>query len=79
MEDTTKVDQQYKDGFEIAYWLRRGNSPHLQEIMDKNANGNNYDKGLQAGKKEADREQVRQRLQGNKDQSTTQDKGMDID
>lgn len=48
------VDLLYKKGFEIAYWLRRGNNPHLRDIIQANSNGNEYHKGLLAGKKEAE-------------------------
>lgn len=57
-----KVDPLYKKGFEIAYWLERGDNPQLKHIMESNANGNAYDKGLRAGKREAEREKMREHI-----------------
>lgn len=63
-----KIDPHYKQGFEQGYWLRRGDSPHLKELLEKNADGNNYHKGLTAGDKEARREAVRDRRDKSNDQ-----------
>ena len=77
MEEETKVDPLYKKGFEQAYWLKRGNNPHLNDIIQNNANGNKYHSGLLAGKKEAEREKLRERLQSTKHDKLN-DKGIDL-
>lgn len=74
-----KIDPIYKKGFEHGYWLKRGDSKDLDGVIEGSKNHGNYHSGLKAGKKEAERETVRQRLQGNTDQSQSHDKGMDID
>lgn len=73
-----KIDPNYKKGFEHGYWLKRGDSEDLDPIIER-SKPTQYKSGLVAGKKEAEREKVRNRLQGNKDQSQARDKGMDID
>jgi hypothetical protein len=77
-KDTEKVDEQYKAGFEMAYWLQRGNTEHLDHIM-KNSAGDNYNKGMQAGRKEALRYMVKERMENYKDKTNSRDNGMDID
>lgn len=74
MEDNNKLDI-YIKGFEHGYWLKRGNSEELDAIIER-SNHPYYKNGLVAGKKEAIRESVRDRLQSN-DQE--QEQGMDID
>lgn len=74
MEDNNKLDI-YIKGFEHGYWLKRGNSEELDAIIER-SNHDTYKAGLQAGKKEAIRESVRDRLQSN-DQK--REKGMDMD
>ena len=76
MEDL-KVDTHYKQGFEIGYWLTKGNSPHVKDIMHNNANESPYHKGLKAGNKEARKEQTRANLRN--DQSNSQEKGIELD
>lgn len=73
-----KVDINYKRGFEHGYWLKRGESQELDEII-KRSKDTQYSSGLKAGKKEATREQVRERMQRNSDQSNDVQKGIDIE
>lgn len=68
----------YTKGFEHGYWLMRGDSKELDDII-KHSKHADYKSGLQAGKKEATREKVRERLDQTKDQSQNREKGMDID
>ncbi|HEY1009973.1 MAG TPA: hypothetical protein VGE24_04390 [Emticicia sp.] len=67
----------YTKGFEHGYWLQRGDSKELDEII-KRSNHERYKSGLVAGKKEAVRERVRDRHKTD-DQSQSQDKGIDMD
>lgn len=61
MSEETTVDPIYKKGFENGYWLKRGDSKDLDGII-KRAKQEQYKSGLIAGKKEANREQVREQL-----------------
>lgn len=78
--DTDLNDEQlpplYKKGFEHGYWLCRGNSKDLDDVINGAKNHKEYHSGLKAGRKEAIRESVRDRLQDN---SQEQEQGMDID
>ncbi len=77
-----KVDPLYKKGFEIAYWLERGDNPLLKHIMEANANGNAYDKGLHAGQREADREKMKEHIAAIKrqhQQEKDRDRGHEIE
>jgi hypothetical protein len=78
MEEQTQIDPVYKKGFEHGYWLRKGESTELDGLIERSKH-DGYKGGLQAGKKEADREQVRSRLQGNSGQENSRDTGMDVD
>lgn len=61
MEDQT-VDPVYKKGFEQGYWLQRGNSVDLPDLMKKAEGHSVYSNGLKAGSKEAAREQFKEQL-----------------
>lgn len=74
-----KLPPIYKKGFEHGYWLCRGDSEELENVINGSKNHKDYHSGLKAGKKEADREKVRERLQSNKEQSNEKEKGIDID
>jgi hypothetical protein len=50
-EEILNVDPVYKKGFKHGYWLKRGNSPELQGIIDR-SNYAQYKSGLIAGQKE---------------------------
>jgi len=73
-EPDTKVNPDYKKGFEHGYWLQRGNSPALNQHTQNSAQHKEYASGLKAGSKEASREQVKGRM----DKSKGKDKGIDI-
>lgn len=76
-QETTHVDPLYKKGFEYGYWLKRGNSPELQDIINR-SNHTNYKAGLIAGQKEAIREAFRQRMeQMDKDQENDKQRGLE--
>ena len=68
----------YIKGFEHGYWLKRGDSPELDGIINR-SNHAYYKNGLMAGKKEAERQQVRERLQGNDGQTQSPEKGIERD
>lgn len=78
--DTDLSDEQlppmYKKGFEHGYWLKRGNSKELDDVIKGSKNHKEYHSGLKAGKKEAIRESVRARMQSN---GQEQEQGIDID
>ncbi len=77
--DDETIDPNYKKGFEHGYWLRRGNSEELDEIINRSKD-TKYSSGLKAGRKEATREQVRERFKSNdNEQSQSPDKGIDVD
>lgn len=67
----------YVKGFEHGYWLKRGDSPELDGIINR-SNHAYYKNGLMAGKKEAERQRVRDRLEKNNDQHA-HDKNINID
>lgn len=73
-----KIDSEYINGFEHGYWLQRGNSKELDNIIERSEQ-EQYKSGLKAGKKQATREKTRERLNDSKDQSQSREKGMDID
>lgn len=78
-KDTEKVDQRYKDGFEMAYWLQRGENSILERVMDVSENDRVYHQGLQAGQKEALRYMVKDRFEKYKSKTNSQDKSIDMD
>ncbi len=78
MEEITKVDPIYTRGFEHGYWLQRGNSKDLDAVLESSKGDETYHNGLKAGRKEAERETIRKRLQRNSDQSQSREKDMDI-
>lgn len=77
-KESEEVDPVYKKGFEHGYWLKRGDSKDLDGVISGSKNHAPYHNGLKAGKKEAEREQVRQRLHENTNQSS-QERDIDID
>ena len=79
MEEITKVDPIYTKGFEHGYWLQRGNSKDLDAVLESSKGDETYHNGLKAGRKEAEREKVRERLHSHKEQSTDPETGMDMD
>jgi hypothetical protein len=56
--DGLTIDEKYKEGFEIGYWLTKGSHKEvLDRAIDCNSvPKNQYYQGLLAGKKEAQRE-----------------------
>jgi len=74
-----KIDPIYKKGFEHGYWLQRGDSKDLDSVIEGSKNHPPYHKGLRAGRKEAEREVIRQRMQGNSDQSQSREREIDIE
>lgn len=73
-----KIDPEYINGFEHGYWLQRGGSKELDGIIERSKQ-EHYKSGLKAGKKQATREKVRERLNDIKDQSQSRDIGIDLD
>lgn len=57
-----KIDPIYKKGVEHGYWLRRGESTELDDIINRSKNHTGYQTGLIDGKREADREKIKERL-----------------
>lgn len=59
-----KVDPQYKMGFNHGYWIEKGEPKTLVEMLERSPNKEGiYHQALLAGKKEAQREKVRNRIQ----------------
>lgn len=73
------VDPIYMKGFEHGYWLRRGDSKELDNVINGSKNHVGYQSGLIAGKKEAEREKTKERLNSQFDKSKNQDKNIDIE
>lgn len=69
----------YIKGFEHGYWLEKGNSKDLPELIERSKNHARYSAGLRAGSKEAKREVIRDRMQNNSEQSNDVQKDIDID
>lgn len=64
------VDPVYKKGFEHGYWLQRGNSKDLPQLMENSASNAGYSNGLKAGSREAAREQFKEQLNQVRDAQT---------
>ena len=62
MEQNEKVDELYKLGFEHGYWLTKSKSIEYDGILKRNSHKQQYAKGMFAGKREAVREQSRERI-----------------
>lgn len=77
MEEEKTVDPVFKKGFEHGYWLQRGNSKELQQLMRNNARHEGYYSGLTAGRDEAIREQVRDEFRQMED-NKQKDAGIDM-
>ncbi|WP_118974077.1 hypothetical protein [Taibaiella koreensis] len=75
MEEEKTVDPIFKKGFEHGYWLRRGNSPELNDLIQRAANHKGYYTGLKAGSKEAEREMFLDKLQKQKADKEQKPKG----
>lgn len=71
--------KEFIKGYEQGYWLMRGNRPELPAIMERAQEKPTYAHGLKSGAKEAEREKVRERLQGNKEQSNDVQNGLDME
>lgn len=56
------VDPIYKKGFEHGYWLQKGGSKEIDKAIEGSKNHEGYSSGLIAGRSEANREKVRDRL-----------------
>lgn len=77
MEEEKTVDPIFKKGFEHGYWLQRGDSKELRELMHKAGKHEGYYSGLKAGRDEAIREQVRDEFK-QMDDNKQKDTGLDI-
>jgi hypothetical protein len=63
------IDPIYKKGFEHGYWLKRGESPELRDLIirlsksdDKSEGASNYYKGIVAGEAEAKKELLKAKI-----------------
>jgi hypothetical protein len=79
MEEQQKIDPRYISGFEHGYWLQKGNSKDIDAITQRAGTQPEYQSGMKAGRKEAQREKVRERLQRNTGQSADPEAGIDMD
>ena len=61
-EQEQKIDPKYINGFEHGYWLQKGNSKDIDAITQRAGTQPEYQSGMKAGRKEAQREQFRQRM-----------------
>jgi hypothetical protein len=74
-----KIDPYYKKGVEHGYWLRRGESTELDDIINRSKNHVGYQTGLIHGKREADREKVKERLNEQFGTSPNYDRNIGMD
>ena len=60
------VDERYKEGFNIGYWLARGNEQAQKDILSHLIGKQNpeipYAKGLMAGKKQMEKEKFLEQI-----------------
>ena len=72
------VDKKYLEGFNIGYWLARGDTPEQKNILNHLVNqqppGIPYTKGLRAGRKQMEQEKMLEQIHA---QDKTKDPGIE--
>jgi len=70
---------EYKKGFEIGYWMEKGNSSYLSQAIEAAKNVPDLLSGLKGGKKEAAKEKVREEIKQIREADKNRDKDRDMD
>lgn len=67
METTDTIDTQYKEAYNVGYWLATGKEPLPKDVLKRLTEvvppGTAYQKGLMAGKKQMEKENLARQIE----------------